>query len=267
MKLQRNFLERVCILLLLLCTGIVMLNSPFFSISKVAVEGNRLLTAKEITNAAGIPLGTNIFRVNLREAAARVEAIPAVKEARLFRRLPGEVVVKVTEREAIALVSGGDGFYGLDKVGVCIGRLPAACALPVVTGVGRAPPVGERLNTRSFKTAAAVLQAFDDRLISLLGEVHVTPAGMVEAYTASGVKIYLGRPEKLFEKGLLLARILETVGSRKVVYIDVKVAERPVVRFAGKQEEEDAGDLSDVAGGGALFRTADRVPDPSISAD
>ncbi|MEW6771383.1 MAG: FtsQ-type POTRA domain-containing protein [Bacillota bacterium] len=264
MKLQRNFLERVCIVLLLLCTGIVLLNSPFFSIRRVVVEGNKLLTAKEITNAAGIPLGANIFRVNLREASARVETIPAVKEARLSRRLPGEVVVRVIEREAIALVSGGDGFYGFDEAGVCIGRLPAASALPVVTGVGRAPPVGERLSTRSFKTAAAVLQAFDGRLISFLAEVHVTPAGTVEVYTATGVKIYLGRPEKLSEKGLLLSRILETVGSREVLYIDLKVAERPVVRFAGKQEEEDAGKLSDVAGGGALLRTADRATDPSV---
>jgi len=266
-RFQGNSIERVWIILGLLVVGLTLFNSPFFTIHRVIVAGNKLLTAKEITSAADLPLGANIFRVNLREAAARVEAIPAVKEARLSRHFPGQITIQVTEREAIALVSGKDGFYGLDDTGVCIGRLPAACALPVVTGVGEPPGIGKRLETRGFRIAVAVLEAFDKRLIADLAEVHVTPAETVEAYTVTGVKIYLGRPERLSEKGVLLSRILETVGGRKVAYVDLKVADRPVVRFTGSQEAEDAGDLSDGVAGGSLLRTDDRGAAPSFPRD
>lgn len=256
--------ERICITLVLLAAGFGLLNSPIFAISEVTVAGNKTITAKEITRTAGIPLGENIFRVNLKDAAARVEAVPVVKEARLERHLPGRVAVRVTERKALALVSGADGFYGLDETGVCIGKFPASFLLPVVTGVGTAPSPGKKLSTEGFSTAVAALTALDESLTSHLSEIHVTPYQVVEAYTADGIKVYFGRPERLVDKGAALQRILNTVGNRKVEYIDLKVADRPVVKFAGVEARDSADDPLHTTDGGAFSGTDGRGSVPAL---
>ncbi|MEW6448390.1 MAG: FtsQ-type POTRA domain-containing protein [Bacillota bacterium] len=250
--------ERILIVLTLLVTGFALLNSPIFAISAVTVAGNKTVTAKEIIRTAGIPPSENIFRVNLKDAAARVEAIPAVKQARLERHLPGRVAIWVTEREAIALVPGADGFYGLDDTGVCIRKLRASCPLPVITGVGTAPCPGKKLYTKGFGTAVAVLTALDKSLISHLSEIHITPFQTAEAYTADGIKVYFGQPERLTEKGAALRRILETVGNRRVEYIDLKVATRPVVKFAGVEAKDGADGPLHITAGSSFSGTDDR---------
>jgi cell division protein FtsQ len=242
-------IERVCIIVLLLVCGFVLLSSPLFSIREIQVEGNKQVASKEITGAAHIPPGENIFRVNLKDAAARVRRIPAVKEVAVVRCLPNRIKIRVCEREAIALVPGKGGFYALDEAGVCIGRARADCPLPVVTGAGSAPAPGRSLATEGYRTAVTVLKAFDAKLTVRLAEVHVTPYQVVELFTSDGVKVYFGRPEKIMEKGLILSRLLDALGSRKVAYIDLKVADRPVVKFVPAEEEKGAHDsLHNTAG-------------------
>lgn len=233
-KSKSNVVEQVCIVLLLLIAGYVLLNSSFFNIREILVTGNKSLTVKEITDASGIPIGENIFKVDLREATSRLKLLPVIKEVRLERHFPGRVRIEVTEREPVALVSRGGDFYGLDDTGVCIGRFNAAFPLPVVTGAGSAPKPGGVLKTEGFSTAVLVLKYLDKNLVSQLAEIHVTPSKTVEAYTTEGVKIYFGRPEMLAEKNMMLCGILKTLGGRKVVYIDLTAAKRPVVKFAGK---------------------------------
>lgn len=257
-KAKTSLVERICIVSILLVAGLALLNSPIFAITQVTVAGNQSITAKEITRTAGIPLGNNIFKVNLKDAAARVEAIPAVKEARLERHLPGRVEILVTERRAVALVSGRGGFYGLDDTGVCIGKFQASFPLPVVTGVGTAPNPGGKLGTAGFKTAVVLLTALDESLIPQLSEIHVTPYQVIEAYTADGIKVYFGQPERLAEKGAALECILKTVGNRRVEYVDLKVASRPVVKFAGAEAKDSADDPLHTIAGSSLYGTDDR---------
>ncbi|MEW6171459.1 MAG: FtsQ-type POTRA domain-containing protein [Bacillota bacterium] len=259
--------ESICIILLLLVAGFVLLNSPLFAIREVVVEGNKKLAAKQITGAAGIPIGDNIFRTNLREAAERVRTIPAVKAVEVKRLLPGRVLIKLTEREAVALIYGKGGLYGLDDTGVCIGRLQAASALPVVTGAGTAPQPGEELKTEGFRTAVIVLKSLSRTLIPCLAEVHVTPIKTVEAYTTDGVKICLGLPEDLPEKDKILCSILKTVGNRKILYIDLNVAKRPVVKFVTQGVKDGAGDPPDNDIGGPLFGPDDRGSVSSLPRD
>ncbi|MEW6182605.1 MAG: FtsQ-type POTRA domain-containing protein [Bacillota bacterium] len=253
-----NTLESICLVMLLLVAGFVLLNSPLFAIREVVVEGNERLTAKQITGAASIPIGDNIFRTNLREAAARVEIIPAVKDLEIKRCLPGRVLIRLIERKAVVLVSGEDGLYGLDYAGVCIGRFDAASTLPVLTGAGIAPTPGKRLRTAGFRTAVTVLKSLSKTLIPSLAEIHVTPIKTVEAYTTEGVKICLGLPEDLPEKDRVLCSILKTVGDRKILYIDLNVAKRPVVKFVTQGVKDVAGNSPHNDAGGPLSGPDDR---------
>lgn len=263
-KFRLQLVERVGIVLLLLISGFVFLNSPLFAIREVRVEGNERVTSKEITGAARIPGGENIFRVNLKEAAARVRAIPAIKNARAFRRLPSAVVIRVEEREPIALVPGSGGFYALDATGVCIGKVEVSAPLPVVTGAGAAPAPGKRLESPGYQIAVKVLKAFDRQLVKRLAEVHVTPYQVVELFTTEGVKIYLGPPEELREKGRVLSGLLAALGNQQVTYIDLQAAGRPVVKFAQTGEKTGADDTLYGVTGYPLSGAADSSAVPHL---
>jgi cell division protein FtsQ len=156
----------------------------------------------------------------------------------------------------------------LDETGVCIGRLDASSPLPVVTGAGIAPKPGGVLKTDGFNTAVSVLKSLDKNLMPQLAEVHVTPFKTVEAYTTEGIKIYLGRPEALTEKDRTLCGILKTLGDRKVVYIDLSAAGRPVVKFVGQGVKVDgAGNPSLNDAGSTLSGTYGGGPVPALPRD
>ncbi|MGO0122025.1 cell division protein FtsQ/DivIB [Desulfothermobacter acidiphilus] len=226
--------ERLGFILLLLLVIYLLLNSSWFTIEKVRVEGNKNLTAKEILEAAKVPLGENIFRANLETVAQRVAALPQIAEARVYRRLPHTVLIHVRERELVALMPGPDGFYGLDLSGHCIGRYPVDLPFPVLTGIGEAPPPGQVISHPGFAILEKWLGALKRAaLLGKIAEMHMASEDTVDAYTTEGVKLYLGGPEQIAEKIDLLIRLLPVLEGGGVEYVNLEVASRPVVRFKG----------------------------------
>lgn len=75
----------------------------WFRVRGVRVEGVRYLTAGEVESAAAVPPDANLWD-DPRLVAARVRAHPLVRDARVRRRIPGTLVVRVEEREPVGLV-------------------------------------------------------------------------------------------------------------------------------------------------------------------
>ncbi len=100
----------------------------FFRVRSVEVEGARYASAAELVARLGTDTAASVWR-DLRPLAARVEAHPLVARARVERRLPGVLVVRVTEREPLAAApaaGGGLAFY--DSAGAALPVAPAAAA-------------------------------------------------------------------------------------------------------------------------------------------
>ncbi len=100
----------------------------FFRVRSVEVEGARYASAAELVARLGTDTAASVWR-DLRPLAARVEAHPLVARARVERRLPGVLVVRVTEREPLAAApaaGGGLAFY--DSSGAALPVAPAAAA-------------------------------------------------------------------------------------------------------------------------------------------
>ncbi len=77
--------------------------SPRFAIRVVEVEGNHRLSQEDLSRAAGLTLGSNVFAVDLDTARARLLDNPWIRDASVERRLPSTFHLRVVEREAIAL--------------------------------------------------------------------------------------------------------------------------------------------------------------------
>lgn len=109
-----DFRGPIRFLLILLLVGQslrVAFSSPRLRVENVQVSGTQRLQPEEVTRLGQIPLGANIFRVNLVAVSTRLRKDPIIREAVVTRELPGTVVVEVRERKpAYQITSNGEAF-------------------------------------------------------------------------------------------------------------------------------------------------------------
>jgi hypothetical protein len=221
-------------------------HAPQLRVRRVEVIGASRLGAARAAQLAGVPLGRNIFRVNLYRARMAVERDPLVESASVTRALPDAVRIRVRERHPLFTVTYADQFFEADSAGVLFRRIPSPTPkLPVLAlrNVG-AIRLGQRLPAPIMNPALACLR-LTARHRMLLNEIGVDgphelwlnmtvpsrPSAAPPVGTAGqSLRIRLGRPEDLSLKLEDARRIL--AGRPQVLedarYLDVSCAGRPV---------------------------------------
>jgi cell division septal protein FtsQ len=118
----------------------LLAESSRFELRALEIAGHGMVGGREVLAASGLGPGQNLYAIDLEQVQRNIEALPWVRSARLRRRPPDRLVVRVTERQRVAWVEVG-GLYGVDEQGVV---LPGPRAdvdsyarldLPVVSGL------------------------------------------------------------------------------------------------------------------------------------
>ncbi len=111
-----------------------------FEVREVMVIGRKRTTREEVRSALGAVAGSPILGVDIRAARTRVEALPWVQQAEVERALPDLLVVRLVERETLAVWDSGRDFAVIDRAGLTIPNLDPRdfAKLPVVRGEGAA---------------------------------------------------------------------------------------------------------------------------------
>jgi cell division protein FtsQ len=107
-----------------------------FAVAAVRVAGAEARVAEDVRALAQVPIGANIWDIDLDGVRERVLRHDWVAEADVRRELPGDIIVTVEERRALATLNIGGVPYGVDKRGQPFAPLGAAqaSALPRITG-------------------------------------------------------------------------------------------------------------------------------------
>ncbi len=229
------FWQSFFFIFVMLLAGYVLLQSPFFIITKITVEGNNKVTAGEIVQMSGLVTGLNIFKADLPTASAKVKVLPMIKEVNIIRDFPDTIVIKVVERKPVVLVVIDDNFVELDAEGYYLrqGNV-AATGLPVVTGVQlQAAGPGKKVTGKSLNAALQVVQALTGQLRDNLSEVHVNNVGLVTLYTLDGIECRLGTAEDAAIKGDYFLQVIEDLqeGNKNIEYVDFSIINSPVVKY------------------------------------
>ena len=113
------------------------MNSAYFSLQHFGVQGNSTLPAEELIQLAGLNKGTNLFRLNTGEAAAKIELHPSVREVKIKRKLPQTVNIEIRERIPVALVPAHNGVVIVDEEGYYIRQINdfKDLKLPIISGI------------------------------------------------------------------------------------------------------------------------------------
>lgn len=126
------------------------------------VTGNRYLTAEEVVAASNIPYGANLFTADLKAAENNMIRNPRIRSAKLTRRVPGKLVVKVEERPACAAVIVNDQLFKVAPDGVILEELSGHYEdLPILTGVAfsvRGPVSGRVIKRRDVGLGLEVIR-------------------------------------------------------------------------------------------------------------
>ena len=164
--------------------------SPALRISRIAVEGQRYLTAGDVRSRVRTLEGANIVRADLDAARRRLLGSPWIADATLRRHLPSTIEIAIEERQPVALARLRGGLQLIADDGMVLGPASAAPAgfdLPIADGLapvaGRAlsgPGVGVGIPARVDEERAALIGRLveslrhEEGLLALVSEVDVT---------------------------------------------------------------------------------------------
>jgi cell division protein FtsQ len=209
--------------------SLVVLHSPVFSARHVAVIGVRHTSRAAVLRAAGLVGAPPLADVDTGVAAGRVEALPWVATATVARHWPDGVVVRVTERTAVAVVAGGGEIFLVDAAGRLLQRIwtePTGLPLLVsAAGPGRPGSVLGPAAGPGLTLAAALLRLLPGRVRA----VSVGAGGAVVLDLGGAVRAVMGSAHSVDAKLAALASVLAGAPPSSPETIDVSVPGEPTV--------------------------------------
>ncbi len=166
-------------------------------VERVAVEGARIMTAKDIVSLTNIQPQATLYETDLFSVQQRLLAQPMIKIATVTRKLPDALRIEIIEREPLAILSNNQMSY-IDNEGIILPHVTSATFdLPIITGIIGLDSVrlGHVLNKSDIFDAIHILesaQAFN--IYRAISEVSMNNGGDIILYSnEGGVPIVIGR--------------------------------------------------------------------------
>jgi cell division protein FtsQ len=218
-----------------------VLTSPRFAITAVDVTGNDRRPAEAVVAESGLAVGSNVFAADLDAAHAKILGDPWIADATLARRLPGTILVQVTERKAAALVAMGDLLLAT-AAGEPFKKLEPGdpIDLPLVSGVRAEQLAADREGAeRAIRRAIDLAAEYEHGPLARhapLEEVHVEADGSYTLVVGhSAMQLVLGGPpfrRKLDQAARVVAELDKRGAKADAIMLDNDARpERVVVRM------------------------------------
>ena len=214
--------------------------SPWFAITSVDVRGTMRVSAERIAEAADVPVGISLFRVDPAAIAARVEALPEIRRADVIRELPNRVAILVEERRPFTLAHA-ERLVWVDEDARVVGeeRQAVVPAVPLITGLTeeeiggmRAAPNGK---ARAGIALIQILLRSGSALVSEIAEIDVGGRGGPVLHTMDGVEVRLGT-EDWNDRLARLEGVLGQIAKddARVSLVDLRFRDQVVLRRGGQ---------------------------------
>jgi cell division protein FtsQ len=111
----------------------VVFFSSWLAVESVSVVGARTISVSQVEDAAHVPLGTPLARLDLNRIRAAVAQLPVVRTVAVHRSWPHTVAIAITERHPVASRYHAGTWQVLDSQGVAFRQVAARPpGLPVI---------------------------------------------------------------------------------------------------------------------------------------
>lgn len=221
-----NLRPAIVILAVLVLAGGVwgtVMYSPLFDTEKVSVRGTAVLTPEQITDAAKVPVGKPLARVDLGAIERRIAALPRVASVSVTRDWPHTVKIRVTERQVAAVMPDSGRFAEIDKTGVRFGTVDA---VPQGVPVIKADPA--TVDDRTLRGVVEVIGALPPAVAPRVRDISARTRDDIVMTLDDGVLVMWGGAGDSPRKAEVLVALMAL--KTKVKVYDVSVPEAPATR-------------------------------------
>jgi len=207
------------LLLLAAVAGWLVGFSSVFTAQQVQVRGQRELTARQVQQAAAVPEGVPLARLDLDSVARRAATLPQVASAAATRNWPHTVTVTVTERQPRLAVLQPDGYALVDDQGVAYQTRPT---IPAGVLQADADPTATSLLTE----LAVVAAALPEDLRGDVDRIAAVAADDIVLTLDGGASVRWGDSSESVLKGQVVAALR----TKRTRAIDVSAPHNPATR-------------------------------------
>ena len=209
--------------------------APRFEVKKLSVSGLKRVEENQIIAKAGFEVGTNVFRLNLREIRNRVEELQWVRHAMVERVLPDQIIIKVIEREPVGLARIRGEIYQFDLDGKILDPDPIrGSSFPILDGLGA------ESDKENLPKVAIYKKVLEELGPNSLSQVHINAGGEVTVVSSNDpFLVNLGTTDfrNRWIKYLQLKPQIEQQYPQ-AVRVDLRFKNQVIVRM----QEDDAGE-------------------------
>lgn len=192
--------------------------SSVLAVNQVDVVGTKLTDAGHVRQAAAIPLGTPLARVDPGQVAQRVQVLKPVESATVRRVWPNTIAIEVKERTVRLVVKSGSRFAWVDGLGVAFHEGERPANIPLVEA-----PLEDAPLLASVATVAEALPP----------EVR-TRTQKITANSPDSITIWLDKSQRVVwgssaDSGLK-AQVIVPLLAQKATVFDVSAPSHPTTR-------------------------------------
>ena len=207
--------------------------SSLFALEKIELTGGRPAAREEVRAALRPLLGESLVALDRADLRRKLEALPAVRSARIDRAFPHTLRIAIVHERPLAVVQGGEDAWLVSAQGRVIRAVDPERARkrPVVQadpGSSFAP--GAIVQAEDVRTSLEALRrlprSFPDRV-----ESASATGGAVTLILARGLEVRLGQARSLALKLAVAGRVLRSMSEEEaaaLAYLDVSIPERAV---------------------------------------
>ncbi|MDZ4743603.1 MAG: FtsQ-type POTRA domain-containing protein [Verrucomicrobiota bacterium] len=149
-----------------------------YTLQNIYIDNHAQMSQVEILQIAQVKKGDNLFALDLEEVRSKLEGIPHIKNAEVYRQLPDSLTIRLIERQPVARLGLWSGKvdngvrvidqYLLDDESVVMGRRPAQSPhYPFLVGLNEKQEIKEGMKLANPEAIAAC---------KLLKRIDVSPA-------------------------------------------------------------------------------------------
>ena len=182
--------------------------SDITAVDEADVSGATGGVEQAVRDAAAVPLGVPLIRVDTEAIAERVRMVPDVADVEVRRGWPQAVEIDVTLRDAFATIEDGDAWWSVDREGVLFGASTsqdfALVELVAATGT-------EVADVSSRVAAMDVVADLPGDLAALLRAVESPSEASIELILSDGRRILWGTASDGARKAEVLRVVMAEV--------------------------------------------------------
>lgn len=235
-KFVRRRIKQILTSLLLIIVFVLwgiyaLLQSDFFNLKEIQVNGIQQITQEEIIQASRLIKERNLFKYNLKEIEAKIIEHPYVEAVNVTRKLPKEISIDITERSEYAIIAYMGSYLFIDIQGVVLKVQDSYISqeLPLITGAAfESFVLGQQaavFNPEDLATALRLLEAARlTDMIDNISEINIEEEGNVRLITFDGIEVLMGEAQDPVYSILALQEVLVNLytNNRRNVIIDMR---------------------------------------------